>query len=160
MSDRKKTPLSDREKTPGAVELEDREFASSVCYLDELTKEERRVGKQPLIIYHNPRCTKSRETLALIRESGIEPRVVEYLKTPPSEGDLAAIVQKLRITPERLVRKNEALFVEKYAGKKLTDMQWLEAMARDPILIERPIVIRGDEAAIGRPPENVKRLLT
>ena len=134
--------------------------SSPVCYLDEFMQEETGVAKGPVIIYHNPRCTKSRETLELIRASGIEPRVIEYLKTPPTEGDLAAIVKKLGIAPEELVRKKEPVFQEKYAGRKLTDMQWLEALARDPILIERPIVVRGSAAAIGRPPENVKPLLS
>jgi arsenate reductase (glutaredoxin) len=115
--------------------------------------------RETLTIYHNPACTKSRETLALIRSRGHEPRVVEYLKTPPSEAELSAIVRKLGIKPLELVRRNEQVFKDKYAGKTLADKEWIKAMIANPILIQRPIVVRGDEAAIGRPPEDVERLL-
>jgi arsenate reductase (glutaredoxin) len=110
-------------------------------------------------IYHNPKCTKSRGTLALLQERGIAPRIVEYLKTPPTAAELRAIVDKLGIEPEQLVRKGEDVYKTKYAGKTLTDAQWIEAMVREPILIERPIVVRGNRAVIGRPPENVRQLL-
>lgn len=110
-------------------------------------------------IYHNPKCTKSRGTLGLLQARGIEPRIVEYLKSPPTAGELRAIVDKLGIRPEELVRKGEDVYKAKYAGKTLTDTQWIDAMVRDPILIERPIVVRGNRAVIGRPPENVQQLL-
>lgn len=110
-------------------------------------------------IYHNPRCTKSRETLALLNARGIEPKVIEYLKTPPTAKELKAIVAKLGIKPEALVRKGEDVYKEKFASKTLTDSQWIEALAANPILIERPIVVHGDKAAIGRPPENVEKIL-
>ncbi len=112
-----------------------------------------------LTIYHNPACSKSRQTLELIRTSGHEPRVVEYLKTPPSEAELTAIVRKLGIKPLELVRRNEQVFKDKYAGKTLDDQEWIKAMVENPILIERPIVVRGNAAAIGRPPQNVEPLL-
>ena len=112
-----------------------------------------------LTIYHNPRCSKSRETLALLEGRGIRPRIVEYLKTPPSAAELSAIVARLGIRPESLVRKGEDIYKAKYAGKTLTDAQWIEALVRDPILIERPIVVTGGKAAIGRPPERVLELL-
>ncbi len=112
-----------------------------------------------LTIYHNPKCSKSRETLALLEARGIRPRVVEYLKTPPSAAELSAIVARLGIRPESLVRKGEDIYKAKYAGKTLTDAQWIEAMVRDPVLIERPIVVAGGKAAIGRPPERVLELL-
>jgi len=112
-----------------------------------------------LTIYHNPKCSKSRETLALLAGRGIRPRIVEYLKTPPSAAELSAIVAKLGIRPESLVRKGEDTYKAKYAGKTLTDAQWIEAMVRDPILIERPIVVAGGKAAIGRPPDAVLALL-
>jgi arsenate reductase (glutaredoxin) len=116
--------------------------------------------KQPSIeIYHNPRCSKSRATLALLQERGIAPNVIEYLQTPPSAAELRAIVRKLGIKPEALVRKGEEVFKAKYAGKTLSDAQWLEAMAENPILIERPIVVAGERAALGRPPENVLSIL-
>lgn len=112
-----------------------------------------------LTIYHNPKCSKSRETLALLEGRGIRPRVVEYLKAPPSAAELSDIVARLGIRPESLVRKGEDIYKAKYAGKTLTDAQWIEAMVRDPILIERPIVVAGGRAAIGRPPERVLELL-
>jgi arsenate reductase len=115
--------------------------------------------RETLTIYHNPACTKSRETLALIRARGHEPQIVEYLKTPPSEAELSAIVRKLGIKPLELIRRNEQVFKDKYAGKTLADKDWIKAMVKDPILIQRPIVVRGDAAAIGRPPEDVERLL-
>jgi arsenate reductase len=110
-------------------------------------------------IYHNPRCTKSRATLALLNEHGIEPKIIEYLKTPPTAKELKAIVSKLGIEPEALVRKGEDVYKEKFAGKTLTATQWIEALAANPILIERPIVVHGDQAVIGRPPENVETLI-
>ena len=112
-----------------------------------------------LTIYHNPKCSKSRETLRLLRGRGIEPRVVEYLKTPPTAAELAAIVKQLGIRPEALVRKGEHIYRSRYAGKALTDAEWIEALVRDPVLIERPIVVAGGRAAIGRPPESVLALL-
>lgn len=110
-------------------------------------------------IYHNPKCTKSRGTLALLQEHGVEPKVIEYLKTPPSAAELKAIVAKLGIRPEELVRKGEELYKANYAGKALTDAQWIDAMVKHPILIERPIVVSGARAVIGRPPQNVNTLL-
>jgi len=110
-------------------------------------------------IFHNPKCSKSRATLELLNQRGVQPQVVEYLKTPPTAAELKAIVAKLGIRPEDLVRKGEAVYKENYAGKTLTDAQWIEAMVRHPILIERPIVIQGDKAVLGRPPENVLALL-
>ena len=110
-------------------------------------------------IYHNPQCTKSRQTLALIEASGLKPRIIEYLKTPPSEAELATILKKLHMAPADLARKNEAVFREKYSGKALDDRQWIKALVTDPILIERPIVVRSETAVIGRPPENAKELL-
>ena len=115
--------------------------------------------RETLTIYHNPACTKSRETLALIRARGHEPQIVEYLKNPPSEAELTAIVRKLGIKPLELIRRNEQVFKDKYAGKTLADKDWIKAMVKDPILIQRPVVVRGAEAAIGRPPEDVERLL-
>jgi arsenate reductase len=112
-----------------------------------------------LTIYHNPACSKSRETLALIRASGLEPRIVEYLKHPPSEAELSAIVRKLGIRPLQLVRRNEQIFKDKYAGRNLGDKEWIKAMIEHPILMQRPIVVRGEAAVIGRPPEDVKPLL-
>ncbi len=109
-------------------------------------------------IYHNPKCSKSRATLELLAQRGADPVVIEYLKTPPTEGELAALVAKLGIEPEQLVRKGEDAYKQHYAGKKLTAEQWIAAMATHPILIERPIVVVGNRAVLGRPPENIESL--
>lgn len=110
-------------------------------------------------IYHNPRCSKSRQTLQLIQEKNTEVEIIEYLKTPPTEKELEALLKKLNIDAEALLRKSEAVFKEKYKGKTLTNKEWIKAMVQHPTLIERPIVVKGNKAVIGRPPENVKVLL-
>ena len=112
-----------------------------------------------LTIYHNPRCTKSRQTLERIREAGQEPQIVEYLKDIPTAEELKALLSKLGIGPQELLRKGEAIYKEQYKGKELSDEEWVEAMITHPKLIERPIVVKGDEAVLGRPPENVDALL-
>jgi arsenate reductase len=110
-------------------------------------------------IYHNPRCSKSRATLALLREHGIEPQIVEYLVQPLTAASLKELLDRLGLKPEQLIRKGEEVFKSKYAGKALSDAQWIDAMVADPILIERPIVVKGARAVVGRPPENVLQLL-
>jgi len=110
-------------------------------------------------IYHNPRCRKSRETLELLQEKGIEPEIILYLNTPPNKSELKAILAKLGIKPFQLIRKGEPDFKQKFKGKELTDAQWIDAMVKYPKLIERPIVIDGDKAVIGRPPVNVLDLV-
>ena len=111
-------------------------------------------------IYHNPRCTKSRQTLALLKERGIEPEVIEYLKTPPSFEELTDILDKLGIGPRDLMRKQEAEYKANGLDNDSLDQQALiQAMVDHPILIERPIVLADDKAAIGRPPENVLAIL-
>ena len=109
-------------------------------------------------IYHNPKCSKSRATLARLVQRGVEPKIVEYLKTPLAAAELEALVEKLGLTPEQLVRKGEDVYKKEYAGKQLSAAQWLAAMARHPILIERPIVVVGGKAVLGRPPENIDQL--
>ena len=110
-------------------------------------------------IYHNPRCSKSRETLAIINDSGVSVNVIEYLKDTPSANDLSVILSKLNLKPEQVLRKGETLFKEEYQGKKLSDQAWIKAMVENPVLIERPIVVKGNKAIIGRPPENVNSIL-
>ncbi|EJF08192.1 MULTISPECIES: arsenate reductase (glutaredoxin) [Pontibacter] len=110
-------------------------------------------------IYHNNRCSKSRQTLELLREKGEELQVVEYLKETPSAQELKAVLKKLGLKPEQVLRKGEQVYKEQYAGKSYTDEEWLQIMAENPILIERPIVVKGDKAAIGRPPEKVLEIL-
>ncbi|MCW5622367.1 MAG: arsenate reductase (glutaredoxin) [Burkholderiales bacterium] len=115
--------------------------------------------KDEFVIYHNPRCSKSRTALELLRSRGIEPRVIEYLKQPPTREELRLLLQRLGLEPAQLVRKGEDQFKAQFAGKTLTHAQWLDALAAHPILIERPIVVRGDRAVVGRPPEKVLELL-
>lgn len=110
-------------------------------------------------IYHNPRCSKSRQTLALLTANGIEPEIVLYLENPPSKKELKDILAKLNLQAEQLIRKSEAIFKEKYKGKSLTEAQWIKAMLEHPRLIERPIVITATKAMIGRPPEKVLKII-
>ncbi|WP_405327370.1 arsenate reductase (glutaredoxin) [Leeuwenhoekiella sp. LLG6367-2.1] len=112
-----------------------------------------------LKIYHNPRCSKSRQGLALIEESGKEFDVVKYLDNTPSYLELAAIIGKLGIKPIELVRKGETIWKEKYKNENFSDKELIELMVQNPKLIERPIVVLDNEAVIGRPPENIKKLL-
>jgi arsenate reductase len=112
------------------------------------------------VIYHNPRCSKSRETLALLEAKGLAPKVVEYLKEPPSADELKAILKKLKMGPRDLMRKGEAVYKElRLDNEKLTDEKLIGAMVEHPILIERPIVVMGAKARIGRPPESVLDIL-
>lgn len=110
-------------------------------------------------IYHNPRCSKSRETLLLINESGQDVEVVEYLKTPPTADELKEILQDLNLPIEYLIRKGEDIYKTDYKGKELTDDEWIDALIEHPNMLERPIVVKDGEAILGRPPENVFKLL-
>jgi len=106
-------------------------------------------------IYHNPRCAKSRQTLALLQENGVEPEIVLYLKTTPTVEALKSLVSKLGIRPLQLIRKGEPAWKENFKEKDLSDDEILSAMVAYPKLIERPIVVKGQKAVLGRPPENV-----
>ena len=111
-------------------------------------------------IWHNPRCSKSRQTLALLREHGVEPEIVEYLKTPPAADELEAVLDKLGMEPRELMRRKEAAYRE--AGLDdpgLGRRALVEAMTAHPVLIERPVVLAKGNAALGRPPENVLAIL-
>ena len=115
---------------------------------------------QDIIIYHNARCSKSRDTLKLLRSRGIEPRIIEYLKEPPDEFELSRILGMLGMTPMELIRTGESVYAEfNVASKKSNPRQLIRAMIAHPILIERPIVVNGNKARIGRPPENVLEIL-
>lgn len=112
------------------------------------------------VILHNPRCSKSRETLQLLQENNVQPQVVEYLKTPPSADELRDILRKLDRRPTELIRNKEAIYKELDLGQRdLTDDELIQVMTEHPILIERPVVIRGDQARVGRPPQDVLELL-
>ena len=110
-------------------------------------------------IWHNNRCGKSREALRILEEKGIEPQVVRYLDTPPSEKEIRAVLKKAGIGAHDLIRTGEEIYKTLYKGKNLTETEWIEAMRAHPILIERPVVIRGDKAVIARPPERVSEIL-
>lgn len=110
-------------------------------------------------IYHNPRCRKSRETLAIIHFADIDPEIVEYLKTPPDAAELRDLLKMLGIPAADLVRKGERIYKELYQGKNLSEDEWIQAMAEHPKLIERPIVVSKGRAVLGRPPENVEQLI-
>lgn len=110
-------------------------------------------------IYHNPRCTKSRQGLAYLKEKGIDPQIKEYLKELPTREELSNVVKHLGIKAEDLIRKTEADYKDKFKGKSLSDEEWIDAMLRYPKLIERPIVIHGDKAVIARPTERIDELL-
>ena len=115
---------------------------------------------QSVTIYHNPRCSKSRQTLSLLQEQGVEPTVVEYLKTPPDAATLRALLNALNCAPRELMRTKESAYTEQQLDNAdLSEDALIEAMVAHPILIERPIVINGDKAAIGRPPENVLAII-
>ena len=111
-------------------------------------------------IYHNPRCSKSRQTLALLVERGIEPEIIEYLKAPPEAAELKRILGLLAMAPRDLMRKSEAPYAAGgLADEGLSEDDLVAAMIADPILIERPIVLANGKAAIGRPPEKVLEIL-
>jgi arsenate reductase len=111
-------------------------------------------------IYHNPRCSTSRKTLELIRAKGIEPAIIEYLKTPPSAAELEKILALLAMEPRELMRKKEEAYrTRRLDSPSLTRRQLIQAMVDEPILIERPIVLSRGKAALGRPPERVEAIL-
>ena len=113
-----------------------------------------------ITIFHNPRCSKSRQSLALLEEHGESPEIVLYLEQPPTATGLSALLSKLGMAPRELMRKGEDVYKEKgLADASLSDEQLIAAMVAHPILIERPIIERGDRAVLGRPPENVLELL-
>ena len=110
-------------------------------------------------IYHNPRCSKSRETLSLIEQRTKKIEIVEYLKDNLSVIELEEIIKKLGINAIDLVRKKESIWVENYKGKELSSKEIIAAMVENPKIMERPIVVNGENAIIGRPPENVLTIL-
>ncbi|MCX6185495.1 MAG: arsenate reductase (glutaredoxin) [Bacteroidetes bacterium] len=110
-------------------------------------------------IYHNNRCSKSRDSLAILNEKNIDYKVIEYIKTPLTFDELKALLKKLRMKPHDLIRKGESVFKESYKDKILDDDEWIEIMVNNPILIERPIIVKGNKAVVGRPPEKVLELL-
>src|SRR5262249_43820843 len=132
------------------------DFAGKRAYGGQVTS--RRGKAMPVTIYHNPRCNTSRKTLALLRDKGVEPTVIEYLKTPYTAAQLKTLLGQLKLPAKAIVRKKEAA----EAGvdpAKLSEDQLIAAMAKHPIIVERPIVVSGGKAALGRPPENVLNVI-
>ena len=110
-------------------------------------------------IYHNPRCSKSRQGLAIVEKAAVHFEIIKYLVTPPSVSELKSIISKIGIKPIELVRVKEAIWKENFKGKELSDKEIIEAMVKFPKLIERPIVVNGDKAALGRPPVLIEDIL-
>ncbi len=111
-----------------------------------------------LRIYHNARCSKSRSACALVAEAGVEVEVVHYLEAPLTEPELRELLRKLGLRPSELLRRGEAVFIEHFGQRELTEEEALAALLAHPILMERPIAVRGDRAVVARPPERVKEL--
>lgn len=115
--------------------------------------------KETIRIYYNPRCSKCRDTVALVTERGYATELIEYLVTPPGKEELRQLLQQLGMKPLELIRQGEEVFKQNYTGRTLSDEEWLEAMLAHPVLIERPVVVRGNKAVVARPPEKVLALL-
>lgn len=112
-----------------------------------------------ITIYHNNRCSKSRCGLEILEESGKDYEIKKYLEDVPTEAELKELINKLSIQPIDLVRKNEAIWKENFKGKTLSDVEIIKAMVNNPKLIERPIVVNGNKAVIGRPPEKIIEII-
>ena len=111
-------------------------------------------------IYHNPRCSKSRLTLEILRKNKIEPKIILYLENPPNQKELTALLKKLDMTPREILRKTEEDYkINNLSDKSIPDLDLMNIMLRFPKLIERPIVVKDQKAIIGRPPENVLNLI-
>lgn len=115
--------------------------------------------KNKIILLHNANCSTSRKALDLLKSKKIEPEVRQYLKDPLTEAEISGLLHKLKISAFDLVRKKDKLYQEQYKGKKLAEQQWIKLMHQHPVLIERPVVIAGNKAVIGRPLENIEMLV-
>lgn len=114
---------------------------------------------KPYVLYHNPRCSKSRQALQLLRDHGIEPTVVEYLKSPLTADQLAALLKKLRLSARDILRDGEAEYTTlKLADPSKSEQELIQALVAHPVLLQRPIVEHGSKAVVGRPPENIQKL--
>jgi len=109
-------------------------------------------------IYHNPRCGKSRQALSYLQEKGAEIEVIEYLKTQPTQKEITDVIKKLNMSAFDLIRKDESVFKENFKGKSLLEKEWIEVLTQYPILIQRPIVIKGDKAVVARPLELIAEI--
>ena len=111
------------------------------------------------IIYHNQSCSKSCETLSILKDAQEDVTIIDYITNPPSVFELTVLVTQLGISPKQLVRQNEAIYIEKFKNSLLSDEEWIEVLYNHPILIERPIVVKDGKAIIGRPPRLVHTIL-
>ncbi len=149
--------LIDTAKFVADQELDSEDAMRTVLYLSKLACE----ITMNISIFHNPKCTKSRETLKFLNDRGIEPKIILYLQTPPTQKELSDILKKLGMEPKQLIRFKEPVAGE--LGIKPSDnrpeAEWIKLMAENPILIERPIVIASTKAVLGRPPESVLELI-
>lgn len=112
-----------------------------------------------ITIYHNTRCFKSREVCTLLDKKKVKRNTIEYLHTPPSEDELKELLRMLGMKASQLVRTKEPLYIEKFKDKKITEARWIKILCKNPILIERPILVKGDKAIVGRPVERVVEFL-
>lgn len=115
--------------------------------------------KSMLTIWHNNRCSKSRDSLCLIQENHKDVTIFEYLKNPPTSSQIREVLKKLHISAFELVRKGEEIYKTEFKNKNFSEEEWISILTQHPVLIERPIVIKGDKAVIGRPIDKVKELL-
>ncbi|MGZ3902948.1 MAG: arsenate reductase (glutaredoxin) [Bacteroidia bacterium] len=116
--------------------------------------------KRKVTVYHNPRCSKCQETMGILEGSNCDIEIVEYLKKFPSKKELKDLLMKLGLKPFDLIRQKEEIFQKKFLNKKFTDAEWLQILIENPVLLERPIVVDGYKAVIGRPVERVVELLS
>lgn len=117
------------------------------------------MAKEKITIWHKNTCSTSRTALDLLKEKKVLPDIFHYLETPPTEEELKSLLKKLGIPAEQLIRKKESIYKEKFEGKKMTEEKWIKAMLKYPVLIERPIVIKGNKAVIGRPVEKILEII-
>jgi arsenate reductase len=117
------------------------------------------MNKETITIYYNPRCSKCREVAALVSEQGYNTELVKYLDTPPSKKELSSLLLKLGMKPLELIRKGEEKFKQHFAGRTLSDDEWLDALVAYPVLTERPVVVRGNKAVVARPAVKVLEIL-
>jgi arsenate reductase len=110
-------------------------------------------------LYHNSRCSKSRQCLALLEDSGKKFEIIKYLENPPTAKELAELISKMKIKPIDLIRKKEKIWIEEFKNKELSDQELIEIMAKNPLLIERPIVINVNKAVVARPIEKASGII-
>jgi len=147
-----KTKKIKTETTPSPLEIREDSMTQK-------NKKENRHQRAGVRLYHNTRCSKSRDVCSILEKKKVKTEIVEYLKTPPTQKEIKELLKMLGMKAEEIVRKGEPVFKQKFASKKLTEAQWIKTLSQNPILIERPIIVKGSKAIIGRPPESVLEFL-